>query len=64
MYPSPLTAWLGDPDFEAFAAAIAATPDDDAPRLVLADWLEARGDERTARKELRAAGKPVLNSLG
>src|SRR5438045_2136910 len=33
-------------------AAIAAAPDDDAPRLVYADWLQDRGD---ARGELIAA---------
>jgi uncharacterized protein (TIGR02996 family) len=49
MNQSPLTPWLGNPDFEAFAAAIAATPDDDAPRLVLADWLEERGDDESGR---------------
>jgi uncharacterized protein (TIGR02996 family) len=28
----------------AFLAAIRAAPDDDAPRLIFADWLEERGD--------------------
>lgn len=42
--PYPLARWLGDEDFEAFAAAIAAAPEDQAPRLILADWLEERGD--------------------
>ncbi len=33
-------------------AAIRETPEDDAPRLVLADWFEERGDEAsTARAE-------------
>jgi uncharacterized protein (TIGR02996 family) len=31
---------------QAFLAAILADPDDDAPRLVFADWLEERGDPR------------------
>src|SRR5262245_61926313 len=31
---------------ESFVAAISATPDDDALRLVYADWLEERGDVR------------------
>jgi uncharacterized protein (TIGR02996 family) len=31
-------------DHEAFVEAIADDPDDDAPRLVYADWLEERGD--------------------
>jgi uncharacterized protein (TIGR02996 family) len=31
-------------DRDAFLAAIRAAPDDDAPRLVYADWLEENGD--------------------
>src|SRR5437868_1021578 len=30
---------------EAFQADIRANPDDDAPRLIYADWLEEHGDE-------------------
>src|SRR5438552_114024 len=30
----------------AFLRLIAAAPDDDAPRLIYADWLEERGDPR------------------
>src|SRR5262249_39703785 len=30
-------------DHEAFLQAIAAKPDDDAPRLVFSDWLEEKG---------------------
>lgn len=33
-------------DSAAFHRLIAAAPDDDAPRLVYADWLEERGDPR------------------
>lgn len=33
-------------DDEAFVRAIVASPADDAPRLVYADWLEERGDLR------------------
>ena len=33
-------------DEAAFLAAILADPDDDAPRLVFADWLDERGDCR------------------
>jgi uncharacterized protein (TIGR02996 family) len=33
-------------DDAAFRNAILAAPDDDAPRLVYADWLEERGDPR------------------
>ena len=31
-------------EYEALLAAILATPDDDLPRLVFADWLEENGD--------------------
>jgi uncharacterized protein (TIGR02996 family) len=33
---------------EAFLSAIAEAPDDDAPRLVYADWLEDHGDPERA----------------
>src|SRR5262245_42394378 len=33
-------------DEEAFLRAISATPDDDAPRLVYADWLDEHSDPR------------------
>ena len=35
-------------DRDAFLAAIRAAPDDDAPRLVYADWLEENGDPEWA----------------
>src|SRR5687767_11912611 len=35
-------------DRDAFLAAIRAAPDDDAPRLVFADWLAERGDPACA----------------
>ncbi len=31
---------------DAFLQDIAADPDDDAPRMIFADWLEERGDPR------------------
>src|SRR5206468_7966092 len=34
------------PTEEAFIQAIIADPDDDAPRLIYADWLDERGDPR------------------
>jgi uncharacterized protein (TIGR02996 family) len=40
-------------DEEALLAAIAAAPDDDAPRLVYADWLQER-DADTKAEYLRA----------
>jgi uncharacterized protein (TIGR02996 family) len=33
-------------DEDAFLRAILASPHDDAPRLIYADWLEERGDPR------------------
>lgn len=32
------------PELESLLAAVYASPDDDAPRLVLSDWLQERGD--------------------
>jgi uncharacterized protein (TIGR02996 family) len=43
MRPLPPTT-----DEDALLAAVAAAPDDDAPRLVYADWLQERGDEARA----------------
>lgn len=45
----------------AFLAAIAAAPDDDAPRLMYADWLMERGDPRGEfiRYQVTAAGLPA-----
>ena len=42
-------------DDEAFVAAILASPGDEAPELVYADWLEERGDARGRALRLRAA---------
>jgi uncharacterized protein (TIGR02996 family) len=36
------------PDADAFLRAIVANPDDDAPRLIYADWLDERGDAERA----------------
>jgi uncharacterized protein (TIGR02996 family) len=38
-----MTRW-NDPDFRPHLDAILAAPDDDAPRLALADWLNALGN--------------------
>jgi uncharacterized protein (TIGR02996 family) len=51
------------PGHEAFLRAICDRPDDDAPRLVYADWLEEHGDAERARFirlqiALRASGEP------
>src|SRR3954454_6234130 len=48
-------------DEEAFLDALAEDPDDDATRLVYADWLEERGEEGRAlylRKECELAALP------
>jgi uncharacterized protein (TIGR02996 family) len=37
-------------DEAAFLNAILASPQDDAPRLIYADWLDERGDELATRK--------------
>ena len=53
---------------EDLLRAVLADPDDDAPRLVLADWLEDRGDaDSLARGELirvqvASAGATAPNS--
>src|SRR5689334_1385738 len=36
------------PDRDAFIRAIIENPDDDAPRLIYADWLDERGDAARA----------------
>jgi uncharacterized protein (TIGR02996 family) len=56
---SPLARWIGHPDFEAFALAIAAEPDDDALRLALSGWLRARGDD-TAADLIRGTLFPMM----
>jgi uncharacterized protein (TIGR02996 family) len=42
-------------DNAAFLETIAARPDDDAPRLIYADWLEERGDPRSTFIRLQCA---------
>ncbi|MEZ6127007.1 MAG: TIGR02996 domain-containing protein [Planctomycetaceae bacterium] len=37
---------MQDEDRQAFLKEILAAPDDDAPRLIFADWLEEQGDAR------------------
>src|ERR1051325_120601 len=37
------------PEVLAFLQDIKQNPDDDAPRLILADWLDERGEEDRAR---------------
>jgi uncharacterized protein (TIGR02996 family) len=38
--------WTGDEVYEELLAAVLRDPEDDAPRLVMADWLIERGDPR------------------
>ncbi len=45
---------------DAFLQAVLAEPDDDAPRMIYADWLEERGDPRGAFIRLQC----VLQRLG
>jgi uncharacterized protein (TIGR02996 family) len=54
-------------DDEAFVRTIVDRPGDDLPRLVYADWLDERGDERGAylRAELASPGNiAALATLG
>jgi uncharacterized protein (TIGR02996 family) len=44
--PSPHALAVAEKTEEDLLAAIAVAPDDDAPRLVYADWLQERGDPR------------------
>lgn len=55
---SSLALWQGHPDFEALAVPAARAPGDDAPRLVLADWLRDHGADEAA--ELVAAARGVF----
>jgi uncharacterized protein (TIGR02996 family) len=56
---------MGLSDREAFLAAIRATPDEDTPRLVFADWLDEQGDRPSAdwakliRLQVEAARHPL-----
>lgn len=36
------------PEYRAFLVSVIAAPDDDAPRLALADWMEEQGDAAKA----------------
>jgi len=43
-----MTALHDHSEYQAFLAAIRATPDDDLPRLAFADWLEEHGQAERA----------------
>src|SRR5262245_39883880 len=50
---------------EAFLQATLDTPDEDAPRLIYADWLEERGDPRGEFIRVQCAlARPDLNDAG
>src|SRR5262249_24825338 len=49
-------------DDTAFLRAIVATPDDAAPRLVYADWLEEWGGQRA--EDLRLTCRLATSSIG
>ena len=55
-------------DRQAFLAAIAANPNDLAPRLIYADWLEEQGNDRDGVAALcyrhSAEAASVVESLG
>ena len=57
---SPLTDLLAHPELCALRAAICADPVEDTPRLVLADWLEERGEEEWS--ELIRAGLSIAST--
>ena len=54
---------MATPHDEAFLQAIRENPDDDAPRLIYADWLEERGDPRRAGAH-RGGDGPAAALLG
>lgn len=55
-----MTPYTDHPDYKAMLAGILATPDDDLPRLVLADWLdELQQDDATARAEFIRLGVQI-----
>lgn len=45
-----------DPEYSALTAAVDATPGDDLPELVRADWIEERGDSGRANAIRRRVG--------
>lgn len=46
----PDPSWASDPQYLAFESDITQHPEDDTPRLVLADWLEEHSDEHGAAR--------------
>ena len=62
-----MTDYLRHPDYVALLATVCEDPDADLPRLVLADWLDDRGDEASAarselvRVQCELAAKPRVS---
>ena len=55
------------PDETALLAAVCAAPEDDAPRLVMADWFDEHGDPERAefiRVQIQLAGCKVCDGTG
>lgn len=53
-----------DPDERPFFDAVLADPDDATARLVYADWLEERGDERAEFLRLELGTDPSMGEYG
>jgi uncharacterized protein (TIGR02996 family) len=51
------------PDGAELLAAVLASPDDDAPRLVYADWLHERDDPRGESSACSAVGDHGIRAL-
>jgi uncharacterized protein (TIGR02996 family) len=49
-----------DPSISSWLKAVAANPDDAALRLIFADWLVERGDERTGAVRESSSAVQVL----
>lgn len=47
-FPHRVNRMANDPEYDALYAAVCAAPDDDTPRLVLADWLDEHDDPHRA----------------
>jgi uncharacterized protein (TIGR02996 family) len=56
----PVTDYRTHPEYRALLASVLAAPADDAPRLVLADWLDENG--RPERAKLVRAGIAVATA--
>jgi uncharacterized protein (TIGR02996 family) len=62
MTNEPTIRSLPQADLRAFLSAVQADPDDPAPRLVFADWLEDHGDARAELLRLGVALAPFRDT--